>query len=498
MIGSGILWAVVGGFLLGVGLRSFAPLGWWTILFVLVLAGVVALLSFFERKASAAAAIAAAALFSFSLGIARMHVAALSGSEELNARIGSPVELEGVVFQEPDARDSATLVAVHASGIAGAANQIDAGVLALLPAHTIIAYGDKVRVSGTLRLPEAFDTGLDRQFDYPRYLAAQGIEYQLAFARVSTFGNEGDPLKAGAIGLKQTFLKGLREVLPEPESALAGGITVGDKRSLGEELSRAFQRTSLVHMVVLSGYNITVVLNAVALLLSRMPMLARLGGSASVVAFFILMSGGAASATRAGLMALIAVLARSTRRVFLGERILAVVATGMVVWNPFILAFDPSFQLSVLATLGLVLFTPLVASRLSFIPATFGMREILSSTCATQLMVLPLLLYQTGNLSLVALPANLLALIPVPFAMLASLMAGLCGALFGVHAALLAAPAYALLWYVVKVAELFSSFPLAAVSIPAFSAWWLLVAYTVLFGTLFVYKKQRPARAPAA
>src|SRR6185503_1276768 len=107
--------------------------------------------------------------------------------------------------------------------------------------------------------------------------------------------------------IKNAYLAGMRATLPEPEAGLAGGITVGDKRSIGPELSAAFQRDSLVHMLVLSGYNITVVLNTTQRFLQTTPRLLQFGGTISVVLFFILMSGGAASAVRAGCMALIAV-----------------------------------------------------------------------------------------------------------------------------------------------------------------------------------------------
>ena len=67
--------------------------------------------------------------------------------------------------------------------------------------------------------------------------------------------------------MKQEYLKGEDATLPEPEAGLAGGITVGDKRSIGPALSADFQKVSLIQMIVLSGYNITVVANFAARLL---------------------------------------------------------------------------------------------------------------------------------------------------------------------------------------------------------------------------------------
>ena len=490
-----LFWAIVGGFLLGVFARSFLPLGWTAVGFAALCAVAVLALSYIERSKQVTLLVIAAGLFWSSIGVARMQLAVHTGDAVLNAHVGQPVALEGVISGEPDARETSTLIHIAVRSITASSTiPARAGVLAILPAHALVKYGDQVKVSGTLRLPEAFDTGLGRQFSYPQYLAAQGIDYEIPLARIDVQGNAGNPLKAAAFSLKESYLAGERAVLPEPEAGLAGGITVGDKRSIGPELTTAFQRDSLIHMVVLSGYNITVVLNAIAWLLSYFPRTAQFGGSIGIVVFFILISGGASSAARSGLMALIAVFARATHRVYLGERALAAVAFAMVMWNPWTLAFDPSFQLSALATLGLILFTPIFFAWFSRVPERYGAREILASTCATQLMVLPLLLYQNGTLSLVSLPANLLALVPVPFAMLFSFIAALGGMAFGSLAAVLALPAYALLWYIIAVAQFLASLPFAAITIPAFSAWWMFAAY----GALFIGRVMMKSRYPQA
>ena len=493
-MGSGVFWAVVLGFLCGVFARSEFLISWSAVGFCILLSFVVFAFIYIDREKSTRYIFLGIFLFFCALGIVRMELSTLSGDPKLTKEIGTHVVIEGVVSAEPDARENATLLSVDAQSIeiGSTSISVQAGVLATLPAHAKVAYGDRIKLSGQLQLPAPFDTGLGRQFNYPQYLAAQGIEYQLGFAQIDSIeDNVGKPIEAFAINMKESYLQGTRAVLPEPEAALAGGITVGDKRSVGPELSQDFQRDSLVHMIVLSGYNITVVLNAVTRLLSFAPRVVQFGGSITVVIFFALISGGASSAIRAGLMALIATLARATRRTYLGERALAAVSFAMVLWNPWTLCFDPSFQLSALATLGLILCTPTFFSLFSFVPEKFGMREILSSTCGTQLMVLPFLLYQNGTLSLVALPANLFALLPVPYAMLLSFIAALAGMTFHTYGSVVALPAYALLWYIVTVAHLFASLPFAAVSVPAFSALWLFAAYATLFAFLLYKNRSR-------
>ena len=493
-MGSRILWALVGGFLAGVFVRSFVPLSWPYASFFVLLAAVSLALTFVDTEKKKALVLTAVVFAACGGGIMRMNFAAQTGDIHLTSVIGQKVTIVGLVSEEPDVRENGVRLSVRVVQLAvgGATSTASAGVLVLAPAHSDIAYGDVIRATGVLKLPEAFDTGSGRAFSYPEYLAKDGMLYQLVFAQVSrTDEHHGNVIKAAAIDLKHLYIAGLGAVLPEPESGLAGGITVGDKRSIGPELSSQFQKVSLIHMVVLSGYNITVVINAISKLLEWLPRTFRLGASGFGVLFFILMAGGAASAVRAGVMALLAMYARLTGRVFIALRILGVVAAGMVAWNPFTLAFDPSFQLSALATLGLVIFTPVFFTRLPIVPEKFGLREIVASTLGTQLAVLPLLLYENGNLSIVALPANLLALIPVPFAMFASFVAAIAGMLFGSYAVVIAFPAYIILAYIIGVARFFAAFPFASVSIAAFSAWWMFAAYALLFGGVWVLQKRK-------
>ena len=494
-----VFWAVVGGFLSGVFIRSFILLSWPFAAFFALL-GIICALYFYIERRDRIVIILSVACIALGAGVLRMDVGTRSGDPLLNTHIDRKVTIEGTVSAELDERETGTRVSMRVrSMVVGSTTiPVDSGVLVLAPSHVDIAYGDVVRATGTLKVPEAFDTGTGRTFNYPQYLAKDGIMYQLAFAQVTSLGtNEGNPVQAAAIAVKHAYLTGLGEVLSEPEAGLAGGITVGDKRSIGSELSAQFQKVSLIHMVVLSGYNITVVINTAARLLAWAPRSMQFGGSGFVVVFFILMAGGAASAARAGAMALLAMYARVSGRMFVAMRALGFIALLMVLWNPLTLAFDPSFQLSALATIGLVLFTPLCSEYLRWVTERFGLREILASTVATQLVVLPLLLYQNGNLSIVALPANLFALIPVPFAMFASFIAAVFGMIAHVFPAVsiiavpIAFPAYILLSYIIHTAQFFASLPFASVSVPAFGIGWMFAAYIVLFGGLWYIQKKK-------
>ncbi|MDO8553125.1 MAG: ComEC/Rec2 family competence protein [bacterium] len=494
-----ILFAIILGFLAGVFARSFLLLGYSVAGFAALLAAAAFVFAYIDEGKRKSLIIIAVALISFAGGISRMNSAVLVGDPILTSRIDEKVTIEGVVAEEPDVRESNIRISLHADNLvfAGTTTPVNAGILAIAPLNTVVKYGDRIRAKGTLRLPQAFEIGEGRQFNYPEYLAKDGIGYELAFAEVEKIsGGHGNIIKESAIWIKQKFLEGLGLALVEPQAGLGGGLTVGDKRGLGKDLSDTFITVGLIHVVVLSGYNIMLVMNGAAKVFSRAPRLFRLFLSGFIAILFALMTGGASSSVRAAAMAMIGVIGRATGRLYLATRVLGIVALAMVMWNPFILAFDLGFQLSVLATLGLIWFTPIFSVRLQWITEKFALREIASSTLGTQLAVLPLLLYQNGQLPLFSLPANLLALIAVPSAMAASTIASIGGlvadalpALSGVEV-LIAFPAYLLLTYIIEVAKFFASLPFASVGIGAFSAWWMFLAYAVMIGGLAFIKKR--------
>src|SRR3989344_3757229 len=188
-MGSRILWALIGGVMVGVFVRSFISLGLSVVAFGLLLAAASLFLAFLDRPRSESLIVISVVFVALAGGIARMNMATLTGDSALTERQGSKVTLEGYVVAEPDVRDTGVRVSMHVARLilASTTIQVDAGVLVLVSPHTDISYGDSVRAVGTLRLPEAFDTGLGRQFHYPEYLAKDGIGYQLAFAQIEKY-----------------------------------------------------------------------------------------------------------------------------------------------------------------------------------------------------------------------------------------------------------------------------------------------------------------------
>ncbi|MBP9816885.1 MAG: ComEC/Rec2 family competence protein [Candidatus Pacebacteria bacterium] len=408
--------------------------------------------------------------------------------EPLRPLLNTNVVMEGRVVADPDIREESQRISLRTE---------EATVLAVVPLYPEVKYGEQVRVEGKLVLPEPFDTTGGRVFRYDHFLEKNGIFVLVERAHLEVLAPRDGALtnlRGFFSDVKTGFLASLATALPEPEAALAGGLVAGGKQGLGDSLLDAFIRSGLIHIVVLSGYNVMIVAEAVLRLLSVFPRRIATTAAALTIGAFVLAAGAGAASIRAGLMAGIALFARATYKTYDAVRALVVAGILMLLWNPLLLAYDPGFQLSFVATLGLILGAPLVERKLTSIKNNF-IREIAASTIAAQISVLPLLLYQNGLFSVVALPANLLVLPVVPLAMAASALAGLAGFLIPTVAPIIGLPAYVLLAYIVKVVEVSSSLPLAAFSVPAFPFIITVLAYAGL--GYYVWKNKEFIRAPA-
>ncbi len=410
------------------------------------------------------------------LGV-RIFFVTNADQQPFEAHLGDTVVLEGVVSDDPDVRTNTVRVTISTTEVDGDA--VSGKIVAVLPAHTQVEYGDTLRVRGKLEAPESFETPAGRSFDYPGYLRARGVTALMQRATLQELQGGQWGVMRTLFAIKHTFEHGLERVMSGPAAALMEGLLLGEKHGLSAELTQAFVLVGLIHVVVLSGYNIGVVSEWVLRLCNAiLPRRLALGATATVIVLFALMAGGGMATIRAMLMGLIAILARFLRRPTAALRALGFATLAMLLWNPLVV-FDVGFVLSVLATFGLITLAPAMERKLTWLPRG-DIRSTAATTLSVQLFVLPALLYYTGVLSLVALPINVLVLPLIPLAMLLGFAAGMLAL---VHPYLALVPALAaqllldaMLWLVQWAASL----PFAAATVSSFPAWVAAVVYMPL------------------
>ena len=416
------------------------------------------------------------------LGIGRMAVSDLYAKSQLDLFAGKPISATGIVVSEPDVREHNTKLTVRLLEIKN--SPVEEKILVTVPIYPEYSYGDKIKLNLTLSVPEKIEGEDGRAFDYGGYLRVRGIWFVSNFAKVELIENgHGAYIKTWLFKIKNTFTDAINNALPEPESSLLSGLLLGTKQSLGKELLKEFQRSGVSHVVVLSGYNIAIVANSIMSVLSFLPKAVSFGAGVASIVLFTILAGGGASAWRAAIMVLIARLAKRMSRNYRAGRALGFAVVLMLAPNPLLLVFDPSFQLSVLATVGLIFVSPIVLPYFSWVKEKYGkyipLREIVSTTIATQVTVLPFLIYNTGLLSLVSLPVNILILGTVPLTMLLGFITGMVGIISLYLSFIPAFFAYILLWYQLTIVHIGATLPFGAINLPAFSPIILILVYFI-------------------
>ena len=461
---------ILTGFVSGIFVCSFIDFGRALALFFVFL-GLVFVITNYRHQMSI---MSAAALFFIAVGLGQLRYqqADLSGRQsDLQNKTGQRVSLVGIVSDEPEQKENYNRLVLEDE-------KSESKILVYIPIYPQYKYGDKLKISGILKKPENFSA----DFSWPAYLAKDDIYYEMFYPQTEfvSAGN-GFWLKEKLFALKAKFLLAISKVTPEPHSAFLGGITIGARESLPKDLEEKFRTTGVAHIVALSGYNITIVAETIMLFFGFLPQYLAIGGGVIGVILFAIMTGASATVLRASIMALLALTAKATGRIYTVSWALFLAGFFMVWQNPKILRFDTSFQLSFLATLGLIYISPIVKNKLGFVTDKFNLREIFSATVSAQIAVLPLLVYKTGLISLVGLPVNFLILPFIPLTMFFGFATGIFGMINYFLSLPFAWASFILLQYELFIVDIFAKLPFSAVSIASFSEVFLILSYVVIF-----------------
>ena len=398
------------------------------------------------------------------------------------------LSLRGVITEEPRRSEEAQrlVLAVETVDIGKNRRPAEGLLLLVVPPYPAYSYGQRLEVRGLLSYPR----GAERpgQFDYRAYLAHRGIfvlmQQPAAVQRLP--GERGIAPLAMLLSLRQHCQELLLRSLPEPQAALAVGILLGIQSSIPDEVYSAFSATGTSHILVVSGWNFTLVASVLAGLSTRM----RLGQmytlllALSVMWIYALFTGASAAVLRAAAMASLAAVGRAAERGSEPWRLLFGGCWLISLANPHTL-WDLGFQLSALATGSLFAFArPIeswIAVRRPFCwPVMAPITETLTATLAAQVLTMPLILYQFGNLSIIAPVANVLLVPLVPYAMATSALTLVAGLIWLPLGQGLAPLAWLILAWMSEGVRILATPRWAAVQIPPFPLWMLLATYLLI------------------
>ncbi len=267
-----------------------------------------------------------------------------------------------------------------------------------------------------------------------------------------------------ALDLRDTFSSAIKTNIGEPMASLGVGFLVGQKSELPKDFVDALKIAGLTHVVVASGYNLTILVRFARKLFEKISKFQAAFASASLVIGFMAITGWSASMTRAGLVSGLGLLAWYYGRKFHSVTLLSIAAAATVLWYPAYAWGNIGWELSFVAFGGVLVLAPLLHAYFYGDEKPKFIARTLIETTSAQLVTLPIMLTAFGQGSIVALLSNLLVLPLVPLAMLLTFIAGLGQMLFAPIAAILAWPASMLLSYMVGVVKWTASFQWAQIT----------------------------------
>jgi len=360
-----------------------------------------------------------AVVSAFSLGGLRMEaISRLGDLSDWNDRGGLTVH--GQVVMPPDVREARTLLTIQVEGITvgGLEREISGRVLAHAPRDAAIRLGDTVSVTGLLVTPPIVDA-----FDYRDYLGRGGVGSLLTrVSEVRVVNEQPNTHPMAAVHdfrntLAQTIINGL----PQPLSGLLVGVLLGDDRWIAPETMDAFNRSGAGHVLVVSGFNMTLVASAVMVVLKhvrRLGITPKLFITWGLIIAYALLVGGEPSTLRAAWMAGLAAFGYATGNALYLPLSAAFSVLMQTVYEPQIL-WDKGFQLSLAATCGMAfMLAPLKNRWRGFFepelpPNSLGQFlraavDLFLTTLCILIFTMPLLTNFSGQISWVTLPVNLL------------------------------------------------------------------------------------------
>jgi competence protein ComEC len=256
------------------------------------------------------------------------------------------------------------------------------------------------------------------------------------------------------------------QALGSPESGLLPGMVLGDTSTLADDVKTAFRTCGLSHLTAVSGANFAIILGALLLVVRALGAGPRLSVTVLGVAIvvFVILVRPSPSVVRAAVMGAVGLLALLIRRRAQAMPALCTaIMVLLLVWPAF--AVHPGFMLSVAATAGLIVVAPPIVDWLRRHHIPGGLAEVLAVAVAAQLVTLPIVVVISGQISVVAIVANLAVTLAVaPITVLGTTAALVVPACPPV-ASLLVRFVGPALWWMVVVADVLSDLPLATITL---------------------------------
>ena len=342
--------------------------------------------------------------------------------------------------------------------------------------------GQIVKATGRL-----YEPGTTGEFDFKAYLARQGSFAGLSATYIDQLPNT-EPSQHGLWQVRHRIVSAQGRWLGKTQGALISAMVLGRRAvDLPYDIRDAFIEAGLAHTLAASGFHIALVLGLVLALLHWQPARTQAIGGSVALLIYVGLTGLQPSVMRAAFMGLGTMLGLALDRKVKPLGCLMLTVFLLLIWNPR-WVWDIGFQLSVMATLGLMLMTTAIAKWLDWLPGAIS--TLISVPIAACIWTLPLQLFYFGTVPSYSILLNILATPLVTLVSLGGFISAVVSLLWplagGAIAWLLAVPVQLL----ISLVNLFNRLPGNQIVVGNISVWCVVVT-NGLYGTVTIWLARR-------
>lgn len=330
--------------------------------------------------------------------------------------------------------------------------------------------GDQITAAGKIRRPHGYQN--PGQIDTAFLLRTQGITGSL-FAgedNISIRRNEdlsyAQRFMRWAAEVRSHYLDRMTDVMPRSDAAAIFAMLFGGYEGIRPELLDSFTATGIVHILSVSGSHISLLAAVIAwtAVFFRFPKWLSISAVFFAIVVYVILAGLVPPAVRSGIMGGAAFLGLVLGRERNAQYLLILTGLLMLIVSP-LLFFHISFQLSFLATAGLLFLAPILKERMKRLPPPIS--GSLSITIAAQLSTLPVLAWHFNQISLSALLSNLLVVPIIELIIILGLTGGILAFFLPVLGSIIFAADSLLLGIAFEMSRAFAALPFSQLWIPS-------------------------------
>lgn len=370
-----------------------------------------------------------------------------SGIQTTKFNSGEKVQLEGYLLEEPSLRGNLSFFSFQGLRVVTTEN---------------LHYGDKIKIEGEVD------------------------GNKIAFPVVQKL-NPGSLLGI-LTTLRREAIERINRLLPEPQASFLRGVLLGDKSELDSDLRQELIRTGTIHVIVVSGFNITLVGGFVLLLAKFIKRRNAVLLSIFAIVLYILIVGISPPTLRAAVMGIVAYSASLLGRVVYPLYLLIFAALVLMIFDPKIIS-DVGFQLSFLATAGILIFGKIFEDKIRRLPSFLS--SSVSTSLGAQILVVPLIFFYFGNISLVSPLVNAAVVWTIPLVTIIGFVIVFISFIYFPIAALFTPIIYLAINYFLVVVDRAAQIPFASVQVEPKNVYLLIGYYLLVLALQIYFQKSR-------